>query len=338
MFWFRNAFSCLILTTVLIWLAGCGGSEYRAQETYYLVAANIDVPYWQAARAGLLQAAREIGVAAEMVGAEEWDPQAEKQAFEDLLTLKVPPAGIMVSPANPEVLQDSINKALGLGINVITIDSDAPGSDRLFFVGTDNYGVGVQSAEVTAEQLQNAGNVIVFTIAGQANLEDRLRGYRDVMATFPAVRVIDVVDIKGDATVAFDLTKEILAERRRSVDAFVCLESLACPEVAEVLSRNSVRNKIVVAMDTPQRTLEWVQNGMIQATIAQRPYTMAYTGLRMLADMHKYPPTKLEHEGTLATVPDFVDTGARMVSKDNVDQFMKDQQLTQTSDAPPTAE
>ena len=334
MFWFRNACSCLILTTALIGLTGCGGGEYRAQETYYLVAANIDVPYWQAAKAGLVQAAREIGVAAEMVGSDEWDPQAEKQAFEDLLTLKAPPAGIMVSPANPEAMRESINKAIRQGINVITVDSDDPKSDRLFFVGTDNYSAGVQSAEVTAEQLESAGNVIVFTISGQANLEDRLRGYRDVMATFPAVRVIDVVDIKGDATVAFDLTKEILAERRRSVDAFVCLEALACPEVAEVLSRNSVRNKIVVAMDTSQRTLEWVQNGMIQATIAQRPYTMAYMGLRLLADMHKYPPTKLTHEGTLATIPDFIDTGTRMVNKDNVDQFMKDQQVTQPADTP----
>jgi ABC-type sugar transport system substrate-binding protein len=48
----------------------------------------------------------------------------------------------------------------------------------------------------------------------------------------------------------------------------------------------------VVGMDTDQRTLEWIQQGLIKATIAQKPFTMAYTGLRMLADLTKYPPQR----------------------------------------------
>jgi ribose transport system substrate-binding protein len=269
-----------------------------------------------------------------MVGPETYDPQAEKQALLDLLNAKTPPAGIMVSSADPGMMAEAIDQALDKGINVITMDSDTPKSRRLFFIGTDNYAVGSRSAEVTAKALENAGNVIVFTIAGQANLEDRLRGYRDIFAQFPAIRIIDAVDIKGDATIAFDVTKEILAKRRSSVDAFVCLESIACAEVAEVLSRNGVRDKVVIAMDTSQRTLEWIQSGMINTTIAQRPYTMAYTGLRMLADLNKYKPAPMETRSTLATVPDFVDTGARLVTKENVDEFLKDQAAFAEAEAP----
>ncbi len=332
---FRSALCLSTVAFLAFSLSSCGGGEFRRTEHYYLVAVNTDIPYWHAAKAGLLQAAGEIGVVAEMVGPEEYDPAAQKQAMEDLINVPEDklPAGILVSPADPELMTPVIDSAMAKGVNVICIDSDAPDSDRLTFVGTDNYSVGVRSAEMTAEQLQNAGNVIVFTIAGQANLEDRLRGYRDIFAQFPAIRIIDTVDIKGDGAVAFDLTKEIIAKRRRSVDAFVCLESIACPEVAEVLSRNAVRDKIVIAMDTPVRTLEWIQHGLIQATVAQRPYTMAYVGLRMLADYYKYKPEQLEKERVVATVPKFVDTGAMVVTKENVARFLKDQASFQPEEA-----
>jgi len=334
MFKYRSAFTTLVLSLLALTLVSCGGSDFRKTEVYYLVANNIDLPYWQAARAGLLRAAAEVGVAADMVGPETYDAALQKEAFDEIVAMEKPPAGILVSPADPAMMAPSINAAVAKGIEVITIDSDAPDSDRFLFIGTDNYSVGAQSAEVTAERLQNAGNVIVFTISGQTNLEDRLRGYRDIFAQFPAIRIIDTVDIKGDGAVAFDLTKEILAKRRSSVDAYVCLESIACPEVAEVLNRNSVRDKVVIAMDTPQRTLEWIQNGLVHATIAQKPYTMAYTGLRVLADHKKYPAANPESEGSLSTVPSFIDTGATLVTEDNVARFIKDQESTQPAAAP----
>ena len=335
---YRTALRTLILFVAGLSLLSCGGSDFRKTESYYLVATNVRLPYWQAAKAGLLRAAAEVGVVADMVGPDSYNPAGELEAFQELVNAKTPPAGILVSPSDPSMMTPAIDAAVAKGINIVTMDSDAPESKRLVFVGTDNYSVGQQSAEVTAQRLQNAGNVIVFTIAGQTNLEERLRGYKDVFAQFPAIRIIDTVDIKGDGAVAFDLTKEILAKRRNSVDAFVCLEAIACPEVAEVLNRNNTRDKVVIAMDTPMRTLEWVQHGLVHATIAQKPYTMAYSGLRLLADMHKYPPAHPENEGSLATVPYFVDTGATLVTKQNVDRFLKDQASTQPADEVPPAQ
>jgi len=320
-----RALGFLLALSGLVVGLGCGRGEYRRQEVYYLVAANINLPYWQSAKNGLFRAAAELGVSADVRGPETYDPKAQREEFLKLVAMERQPAGILVSPASAELMRDAIDQAVAKGIKVITIDSDAPGSKRLFFVGTDNYDVGARSAEYLAQRLNRAGNVVVFTIAGQVNLEERLRGYRDVFAAYPAIRIIETVDIKGDAVVAFDRTKLIVAKELGRVDAFACLEAIACPEVAEVLSRNNVRNKVVVAMDVSERTLEWIQKGMIQATFAQRPYTMAYVGLRMLADLNRYPPAQLEATRSLATVPQFVDTGVSLVDRSNVEQFLKDQ-------------
>jgi ribose transport system substrate-binding protein len=88
-------------------------------------------------------------------------------------------------------------------------------------------------------------------------------------------------------------------------------------------------------MDAGERTLDWIQKGLIQATIAQRPYTMAYVALRMLADLHKYRPGQMQAGSTLATLPEFVSTGSVLIDKSNVDRFIKDQAAGGTSASQP---
>jgi ribose transport system substrate-binding protein len=110
------------------------------------------------------------------------------------------------------------------------------------------------------------------------------------------------------------------------VDAFFCLEAIACPEVADVLDRQRVLHKVVVAMDTDPRTLEWIQKGGILATIGQKPYTMAYYGVKMLDDLHhdKIGPLNTRWDrAPFSPIPAFVDTGATLIDKSNVDSFVK---------------
>lgn len=309
------------MLVLLAMLGGCA-SQHDAGESYYLVSANIQVPYWQAARAGFLQAAAQMKVKAEFIGPDTYDPKAQQLAFEKLLQTK--PSGILVSPANPELMRGDIDAAIAAGIPVITIDSDSPDSKRLLFIGTNNYQAGVMAAKVAAGQMRGKGNVIIFTMPGQANLDDRLRGYRDVFASYPGMKIVSVVDIHGDPRVAFDATEQIIGKKQK-VDGFICLEALAGKEVANVLDRYHVTGKTVVAMDTDPDTLQWIKKGVIAATVAQKPYTMAYVGLKTLDDLHHHRLRSLQQnwaEDPFSPLPAFVDTGATLIDKNNVDAFL----------------
>lgn len=306
-------------TAVLLALAGCGGGgpSHQSTEKYYLVCTNAKIPYWQEAGAGLVAAAREMKVQAELVGPETYDAEAERQEFRKAVSKK--PAGILVSPGNPEVLKPEIDAAIAAGIPVITIDSDAPQSQRLFFVGTNNYQAGQMGGRLLGKLLNGKGNVVFFTIAGQKNLEERLNGYEAALEAFPGIKVAEVVDMKGDARIAFDKTMGMI-EKKAAVDAFVSLESLSGSEVAEVLERGSVQGKVIVAMDVAESTLGWIEKGRISATIMQKPYTMGYYGLKALADisMRKSPLTGKFATNPKAPYPVFIDTGTMLVDKSNV--------------------
>jgi ribose transport system substrate-binding protein len=304
-------------------LLGCGGSEHDVREKYVLVAANIKVPYWQQAAAGLNRYAAEMRVKADFTGPDTYDPKAEHENFQEALKQK--PTGILVSASAPNVLTSDIDAAIGQGIPVIAIDSDAPDSKRLFFIGTDNYKAGVMGAQMLAKGLGGKGNVVVFTMPEQANLKDRLRGYNDVFAEHPQIKITQVIDMRGDPRITFDRTMEIL-DKGGKVDAFVCLTSISGPEVAEVLGRKNITGKLVLAMDTDQRTLEGIQKGLITATIGQKPFTMAYLGAKLLDDLHHHPLKSLTvnwAQDPFSALPTFVDTGATLIDKSNVEDFIK---------------
>jgi ribose transport system substrate-binding protein len=308
---------------VLLLAVGCSKTRHEATEQYYLVASNIKLPYWQTALAGLERGAGDLQVRAEMVGPDKYDPAAQRDEFRRIAGRK--PAGIMVSAADPDLMRVEIDNAIAAGIPVITMDSDAPASKRLFFVGTNNYQAGLAGGRVLARTLKGTGNVVVFTIPAQANLIERLRGYEDAIAN-TNIKIIQSVDIRGEGSLAFDKAMEIMEKDGVKVDAFVCLEATAGKEVADVLSRRKVQGKTVIAMDTDEGTLEWIEKGGIVATVAQKPFTMAYYGLRLLDDLHHNKPSRLDvnwSQDLQAIVPAVVDTGSSLIDKSNVTGLRK---------------
>jgi ribose transport system substrate-binding protein len=120
--------------------AGCGQSPHSMVEKYYLVVPNAKSPYWEQVSAGLNQAARELKVSISVSGPDTYDPAAERQEFKTVAASK--PAAILISVADPKLLTPEIDAAVAAGILVITVDSDAALSKRLFFVGTNNYEAG----------------------------------------------------------------------------------------------------------------------------------------------------------------------------------------------------
>ena len=301
---------------------GCG-ARHSDKEVYYLISTNLALPYWQSAAAGFKQAAAEYKVTARVVGPDGYDAQAELAELQKAAAAK--PAGILISVADVSVLQPGIDAAVSAGIPVITMDSDAAGSRRLYFIGTNNLAAGQLGGKRVITKLGGRGNVVFFTIAGQANTEERLKGFKDVFSTRPEIKIAEVVDIKGDARDAFDKTQQFLAlTGDKKIDAFVCLDSASGKMVSDALKRSGGGRELV-AWDVNQDTLDGIKAGTIDATIAQKPYTMGWVGLKALDDVFHYPPKQLTKDfsvDSFATYPGFVDTGTSLVDQSNVDLYI----------------
>ena len=317
----KSALSVLALGA--IFTSSCG-ARHSDKEVYYLIASNLGLPYWQTAVAGFHHAAAQYGVTAKVDGPDDHSPQAELAALQKATSAK--PAGILISVADIPTLQPAIDAAINAGVPVITVDSDAPGSRRLYFIGTNNLDAGRLGGSRVIEKLGGKGNVVFFTLAGQANTEERLKGFKDVFSTRPGINIVEVVDIQGDPRNAFDRTQQFMAlTGPKKIDAFVCLDSASGKMVADAIKRTGATDRVLVAWDVSQDTLNSIKDGTIDSTVAQKPFTMGYVGLKALDEVYHYPPASLTRDysnDSFAPYPVFVDTGTSLVDKSNVDLYI----------------
>ncbi len=316
----RSAPRLALCTLALIPCFALLSCNYRSQkDTYYLIAVNGKLPYWKTVQEGFKDAAAQYGITARVTGPETYDPQAEVTALQNAIAAN--PAGILISAANGPLLQPGINQAIAARIPVITIDSDSPFSSRLFFIGTNNVEAGRVGGRRLVSRLQGKGNVVFFSIPDQPNLEERLKGYKDILADNPGIKVAGYVNTGGEYNTALDNAMQYAARTGPAkVDAFVCLESEGGKAVAEALKRNHLTDRTLIAMDIDADTLALIKEGVIDSTVSQRPYTMGFLGLKMLDEAHH------SHHGDFlpsyavsfkSGFPVFIDTGSTLITQTN---------------------
>ena len=313
--------SKLALSAAALLLLGTMGCQRHSHsDKYYLIGGNLKVPYWKTVSAGLNQAAADYNVTAIVDGPDGEDAAAEADAFQKAAAAR--PAGILVSVLDLTRLQPAISNAVRSGVPVITIDSDAPGSGRLYFIGTNNYDAGHLGAQRLIQLLHGKGNVVFFTFPAQPNLADRLKGYQDTFNDHAGVKTVDVVNIGADTSIAFDKVREYVGRTGADrVDAFVSLESVSAKDVADALDRQHVTDRTVVGMDVSPDTVDLINKGTVAATIAQKPWTMGYVGLKSLAHIHDDDAKDVGSKGAQSRFPAFVDTGSALVDKSNVEAW-----------------
>jgi len=156
---------------------GEGEAEFKeGRKSVAYVTNGID-PFWTIAAAGAKAAGREFDVNVLL----RFPPKGvgdQKSMLEGLL-VQDDVSGIAVSPIDPSNQADILNQ-VGEKKHYITHDSDAPNTNRLAYIGMDNYDAGRMAGQLVKEALPSGGSVMIFVgRLGQLNAEQRRQGVID---------------------------------------------------------------------------------------------------------------------------------------------------------------
>src|SRR5271157_2357882 len=116
----------LALLASFLVTTSCEKAYHEETEKFIFVAANINLPYWQEAKAGLNDAALAMHVKEDFTGPESYDVNQELAFFQSAVASH--PTGILLQAPRPALFKSDIDKAVQQGIPVVTVDSDAPDS------------------------------------------------------------------------------------------------------------------------------------------------------------------------------------------------------------------
>jgi ribose transport system substrate-binding protein len=298
------------------------GAAGRARQHYVMITAVTGGPYWIDSKLGLYDKARELGVNAVFTGPPTVDANAEIEAINRAVAQRVD--GIVVC-AVADSVAPAIDKAVEAGIPVVCADADAPSSRRYSFIGTGNYNAGYRGGEELAKLLGGRGEVALMYIPGWDNLIQRVQGYKDALAKYPDIKIVKVGNDKGSQTEAEKECRAIL-QAFPDLAGFGCVAAVGGQGAAVAVKQAGKAGKVrIVAMDRDEATLQFIQEGVIDASIAQRTYIMTYLALQMLYDLRN---DRIKFTGDWRKIgvnplPPVVDTGTFVIDRTNVDSFRR---------------
>ena len=291
-----------------------------SEEVYYTVGMHIILPYWQDHRLGLEAAGKELGVKVVFTGENGNNALRQVDIFNQVVESN--PAGILVSPIDKEMMVGPINAAMAKGIPVVCIDTDSPDSNRLTYFGTDNYQSGYLAAKIIGEGIQGAGDVGILTIPGIYSLDQRVKGFTDCIAEkYPGITVVSIMNDEADPSKAANIAGNMFKEFPTIVGVFGTDAASGVGAAIALRENNKLGTVKVVAFDKDSAVLDLVKEGLIEATLVQRTFTMSYYGLKFLYDYNHNRVNMLTNDSSISPLPNIVDTGIIVVTKDNVDSF-----------------
>jgi ribose transport system substrate-binding protein len=297
-------------------------------------------PYWQIIGNGARAAGKELDVAVDVrMPEKDEDVQAQSQILFGLDLEKID--GVAISPLDAEEQTRRINQ-LADAVFVVTIDSDAPLSNRLSYVGSGNVTAGQQSAQLVKEAIPNGGKVAVL-IANltKNNTQERKQGFDETLAQAPTnpqepapkYEVIQYLIDEGDKQRCESQLRQLLAAH----DDLACIVGMNAyhgPILLKVLKdEQRLGQTKLVTFDTIDDTLAGVEAGEIYATIAQDPYEFGYQAIRLLSsycrrrDQQTLPVPGVQSTMSIRTMA---------VRKDDVDEFRRSFRGRLESDAEKT--
>jgi len=311
----------------LIFAAGCGNQSKKSDFAY--VTNGVD-PFWDLCAAGVRIAEEEFEVSCEVLMPTEGVVD-QKRLLEAMVAKGV--KGIAVSPVDPENQTDHLNE-IAQSTKLITHDADAPESDRLVYIGTDNYKAGRALGKLVKEAIPDGGEVMIFVgRLEQLNARQRRQGVIDELLDRPdqvlgQVKFDEVskvfngekYTILDTRTDNFDKAKakanaEDAISKYKDISCMVGLFAYNPPACIDAIKEAGKLDQIkVCGFDEQESFLQAIQDGHAHGTISQQPWNYGYNSVKLLKSIAA---------GDMSVIPDnkFIDVGFKVVTKANIKEF-----------------
>lgn len=243
-------------------------------------------------------------------------PEEQNQIVENLASQGYHAIAVSaVAPADQVAILNRVAAKTAL----ITFDSDAPLSNRLLYIGTNNYEAGRALGGEIVKLLPAGGTMAAFVGTFSAdNAAQRFKGIQDAIAGHN----ISVVDRREDGT---DRAKarsnvEDIVNAHRDLNLVAGLWSYNGPAIAAALDSLGKKGKVLAAVfDEEAGTLQAVSNGTIACTVVQKPFEFGYLASKWMHEL----ATKGDTARASIPANKMIDTGVQVITKANVDDFSK---------------
>ena len=295
-----------VLATALA--VGCqrGGGEGGGARIGLSVS-TLNNPFFVTLRDGAQSAADEAG--AELIVSDAQNDTAQQQDdIQNFVTQQV--NVILVNPVDSDAVVPAIEAANQANIPVIALDRGASGGELATTIASDN----VQGGNLAGEELiRLVGSGSVAQLEGTPGADparDRGQGFQDAIDAQSAVEVVASQSANFDRAEGLNVAENILQANPDISGIFAQNDEMALGAV-QALGDSAGDDVKVVGFDAIEDALSAIQDGTMNATVAQQPAEIGSLGVENAISV-------INGESVEENIP----VEVQLVTPENVSEFL----------------
>jgi ribose transport system substrate-binding protein len=327
-----------ILLLISFTLSACAKKETETAEAmkeatgpkvkrhYYYIGAVNAHPYFLDAFLGVEYAKERLGVDITVLGPNDYDMTAMVAAIEQTIPKK--PDGILTMCWDSTPVP-AIKKAMAAGIPVITMFTTVPDSGALTYIGLDNYQSGVVTGEQLIKRGGTKGKLGIIMNAGASNTEAKKAGALAALEGTDWEVVVQAED-KANTEVAIEAAKSMF-NAHPELTGILGLDSSSGTGIGRAIEELGIdaSDMTIVVHDREDVTLEYIEKGIIDATIEAKTALPPYLAVYLLEDYNDrkkgndVPISRNNWESGVSSMPRNIYVGAVVIDQSNVQNFLR---------------
>ncbi len=260
--------------------------------------------FWSSIQSGAEMAAKENDVRLEVNSpTDEIHVQEQNELIYDAIAKK--PDVIVVSPASRDENSEALQAVKAAGIKLVFIDSKTDEEIEDACVATDNVAAGRKMTEPMLPYLsENSKIAIVSHVKNSSTAEERERGFREGLGKYEN-QIVDVIYSNSIQDVGYTQTKELLL-KQPDITFMACMNEDSAVGAARAVEELGLSGKIrMVGFDNSTEEIRRLEEGMFQAIVVQKAFSMGYLGIENAAKIARGEK-----------VESYIDSGSVLITKD----------------------
>ncbi len=266
----------LTLVVAFMAVAGFAGAVQAEEYEIGLAISTLDNPFFVDLRDGAIEAAEEHGVELTVYDAGD-DAATQMSNIEDMVIAGVDL--ILVNPVDGDAIVPAIEEAKMNNIPVITVDRGAE-TEVDVHIASDNVAGGEMAANYLAELIYEEGDVIELEgIPGTSAARERGEGFNAVMDEKENIEIIAQQPADFNRAQGMSVMEDLLEAHPEFDGVFAHNDEMALGAVEALDAAGRLDDVVVVGFDAVDDALEAIEEGRMEATVAQQPFVMGELGV-----------------------------------------------------------
>ena len=308
----RSIQASVALTVIVMTVTACSSGKEggKNQPRIAVVASLSGDPYYLQVACGAKSRGKELGLKVDDMQAPKTLNQAEESTIvQSVLSNK--PDALIYTPADPVAGGLPIRTARQDDVTVVNVDAQLENQDLYdTFVASDHAEGGAEVARYLAKAVGGAGQIAAVGILPTNPItQARIKGFNQAMKAYPDIKVVSITypDLSPEAIQANAAATLVKYPDLRGIYTTSFLNSTG----AAVAIRNAKKvGKVkMVSWDAGAPNVKLLQEGVLQATVAQQPFRMGELAVEAIDKKLKGQPIgKVENSPVSLLTSEAVDT------------------------------